>query len=145
MNDVIQKLPIRFRFAGQEDVFHDVRASDILPVIVKERSYEKVFFISSRTLNNTTNVVRELEKCLGSKVVGITDKVGEHSPMNNVIEAAKQIKASGADVIVAIGGGSVDQLDEMAPIAMKHPLLSHFNIRPLDSKEKVREVLALGE
>jgi len=37
------------------------------------------------------------------------------------------------------------QLDEMAPLAMDHPLLTKFNLRPLDTPAEVRKVLALGE
>jgi len=37
------------------------------------------------------------------------------------------------------------KLDEMAPMAMKHPLLKTFNIRPIDTKEKARAVMALAE
>jgi len=107
MNQVIANMPIRFRFAGQEDVFFDVKATEMLPKMIEERGYQRVFIVSSRTLNRTTEVVRNLEKCLGSKHIGTTDKVGEHSPVNNVLAAAKQVRDIKADVLIAIGGGSV--------------------------------------
>jgi len=97
----------RFRFAGYEDCFHNVTATKILPEVLEERAYKKVYIVSSRTLNRTTEVVRDLEKCMGDKWIGTTDKVGEHAPIGNIIEAAKIIKAAGADVILGIGGGSV--------------------------------------
>ena len=37
------------------------------------------------------------------------------------------------------------QLDEMAPLSLEHPFLTKFNVRPIDTVEKVRAVLALGE
>jgi len=37
------------------------------------------------------------------------------------------------------------QLDEMVPFAMEHRLVTKFNLRPIDTPEKVREILALGE
>lgn len=107
MNQAIAKMPLRFRFAGQEDVLHDVNAIEALPSMIEERGYQRVFIISSRTLNRTTEVVRNLEKSLGDKHIGTTDKVGEHSPVNNVLEGARQVRDAKADVLVAIGGGSV--------------------------------------
>jgi len=42
-------------------------------------------------------------------------------------------------------GITSDQLDVMAGLAMNHPLLSTYNVRAIDTEEKVRQVLALGE
>lgn len=107
MKSSIKDMPFRFRFAGQEDVFHQVKASSVLPEVLAERNYERAFIVSSRTLNQKTSVVRELESSLGNTWVGTTDKVGEHAPINNIIEASKLIQEANADIIIGIGGGSV--------------------------------------
>ena len=39
--------------------------------------------------------------------MGITDAVGEHSPLSNVLAGAREAHALDADVIVSVGGGSV--------------------------------------
>jgi len=74
MKSSIKDMPFRFRFAGQEDVFHQVKASSVLPEVLAERNYERAFIVSSRTLNQKTSVVRELESSLGNTWVGTTDR-----------------------------------------------------------------------
>ena len=108
----------RFRMGGVEDAFHNVDAMEVLPVYLEDRGHKRVFIISSKTLNTKTDVVRRLEACLGDKFVGITDEVGEHSPMNNVIKAAKAVRDSKADLILAVGGGSVMDLSKFVVLAV---------------------------
>ncbi len=97
----------RYRFTGHELVLHDVSAPHALPGLLAELGYETVFIVCSRTLNTNTSIVSDIQKGLGSRVVGLTDAVGEHSPLRNVLAAARAVKESKADVIVSIGGGSV--------------------------------------
>ena len=127
-------LPLRFRMAGQEDIFHDIEANTILPAIVKERNYNRVFIASSRTLNQTTEVVRNLEKALGDKFIGITDKVGEHAPINNIVEAAKIIKAANADVILGIGGGSVIDFVRFVQLCLTEEAYTREELIALEAK-----------
>lgn len=97
----------RYRFGGHERVLHNVRAEDKLPELLALFRYERVFLVCSRTINTKTDIARKIEASLGKKLVGMTDNIGEHSPLSNVLLAAKQAKALNADVIVSIGGGSV--------------------------------------
>ena len=134
MKEAIANLPIRFRFAGTEDVLHDVKAAEVVPKLVDEKGYKRVFIISSRTLNRTTDVVRNLEKCLGDRFIGITDKVGEHSPLNNVIEAAKTIKAANADVLLAIGGGSVIDFTRFVQLCLTEDVYDKESLIAIQAK-----------
>lgn len=97
----------RYRFTGHELVLHNVRAHKALPELLDRFGYKRVFFVSSRTLNTRTDVVSKLRVALGDRLIGLTDEVGEHSPLSNVIKAARQAHDVRADVLVSIGGGSV--------------------------------------
>lgn len=110
MSTVLEDREYRFRCPGWENVFHNVSAVETLPKVLELHDYRRVFIVSSRTLNTKTDVIRKLEACMGDKVVGLTDKVGEHAPLNNVIEAAKAARDANADVILGVGGGSVMDL-----------------------------------
>ena len=92
---------------GVERVVHDVIASEALPELVERFGHRRVFIVCSRTIHRTTNVVTRIQDALGDKVVGVTDEVGEHSPIGNVLKAAAQVRDARADVLVTIGGGSV--------------------------------------
>lgn len=98
---------LRYRFTGHERVLHNVAASQALPELMEWFGYRRAFVVCSRTLNTRTDVIANLVAALGDRCVGLTDKVGEHSPLSNVLAAARRAAYLEADVIVSVGGGSV--------------------------------------
>jgi maleylacetate reductase len=97
----------RYRFTGHERVLHNARANEELPRLMDMFGYRRAFVVCSRTLNTRTDAVRSIGAALGDRLVGLTDEVGEHSPLSNVLKAARQARDARADVLVSIGGGSV--------------------------------------
>ena len=97
----------QYRFSGHEFVLHNVRAEQELPSLLDRLGYQKVFVVCSRSLNTKTAIMEGIRASLGSRLVGLTDEVGEHSPLRNVLQAARDIRDAGADVILSVGGGSV--------------------------------------
>lgn len=97
----------RYRFTGHERILHNVDAAKALPGVLDLFGYKRVFIVASRSINTKTSIVENIRAELGDRLVGLTDDVGEHSPLPNVIKAALAIKQARADVIVSIGGGSV--------------------------------------
>ncbi|HEY4066611.1 MAG TPA: iron-containing alcohol dehydrogenase [Burkholderiaceae bacterium] len=93
--------------AGVERVVRGRPASEVVPELLDRFGYRRVFIVASRTLNRRTDVVRDIERQLGNRVVGLTDEVGEHAPINNVLAGARGVAACNADVILSFGGGSV--------------------------------------
>jgi maleylacetate reductase len=98
---------LRYRFTGHERVLHNVVASQALPELMDWFGYRRAFVVCSRTLNIRSDVIANLVAALGDRCVGLTDKVGEHSPLSNVLAAARRAADLDADVIVSVGGGSV--------------------------------------
>ncbi len=121
----------RFHCAGYEDIYHDANAGEALQRVLDKWNYRRVFIICSRTLNTKTEVIRGLEKALGDKCVGLTDKIGEHAPIENVLAAARAARDANADVILSVGGGSVIDLGRVMQICLsegiydKATLLKH--------------------
>ncbi|BDB28348.1 hypothetical protein CTP10_R57590 [Cupriavidus sp. P-10] len=99
--------PRRYRFTGHERVFHNVSAIDALPDVLALFGYRRVFVVCSRSIRTKTTWIDRLQARLGELIVGLTDEVGEHSPLSNVLKAARQVREARADVIVSVGGGSV--------------------------------------
>ena len=97
----------RYRFTGHERILHNVRAEEALPGLLELFRYRRVFVVCSRSLNTRTEVIARICACLGERLVGLTDDVGEHSPLSNVLRAAQQVRDAGADVLLSVGGGSV--------------------------------------
>ena len=107
-----------FLLAGHEKILHNITASEELPREMDQQGYKKAFIVCSRTLNTKTEVIRKLEEGLGERLAAVTDKVGEHAPLGNVLEAAKLLRDSNADVIVGVGGGSVIDFCKMLQLAL---------------------------
>jgi len=109
-----------YRSARQERTFHNANANKVLPKIFGIFDYKRCLIISSRTLNTKTDVIRKIETALGNKVVGITDDIGEHAPVQNVLKAARLARDLKIDSIVAIGGGSVMDLSKLVQMCLTH-------------------------
>ena len=99
--------PKRYRFTGHERVFHNVSAIETLPDVLSMFGYRRVFVVCSRSIHTKTPFTDLLKLKLGDRIVGLTDEVGEHSPLSNVLKAARQARDARADVIISVGGGSV--------------------------------------
>ena len=107
-----------YRTGCQERVFHKADACATLSKLLDLYGYERAFIVSSRTLNTKTQTIRNLEKALGSKVVGLTDDIGAHAPVQNVLKAARAARDSKCDVIIGIGGGSVMDLCKLIQLCI---------------------------
>ena len=103
---------------GVERVVRGFPARQAIPELVDKFGYKAPYLVASRTLNRETDAVAEIRHALGSRVVGSTDDVGEHAPVTNILSAAQQIADSDADVIVAIGGGSVLDFSKFVQLAI---------------------------
>lgn len=108
----------RYLFGGHERVYHDANSMTCLPEVLDAYGYQRAFIICSRSLNTKTNFINNLVATLGDRCVGVTDKVGEHAPMHNVIDAALAAREVNADVLVAIGGGSVMDLSKLVQLCI---------------------------
>jgi len=127
-NDTLN-LPIRFRFSGQEDVYHKVNSYELLPQTLKERGYSRAYIICSKTLNTKTDVIRMYEESLGAACLGVTHEVGEHAPISNIIAAANAIREAKADVLIAVGGGSVIDFTRFVQLCMTENITSKEDLQ----------------
>jgi maleylacetate reductase len=68
----------------------------------------RIFLTSTRSLAGKANgPLQRLERDLGARHVGTYAQIAAHSPREDVVAAAKAARAAGADLLVAVGGGSV--------------------------------------
>ena len=124
----------RYLFAGQDRVYHDASSNSCLPEVMATYGYERAFIITSRSLNRKTDFVTNLVQSLGDQYAGLTDKIGEHAPMHNVIAAAKAARDANADVLVAIGGGSVMDLSKLVQLCLTENCFDKQQLLDLQSE-----------
>lgn len=69
---------------------------------------QRIFLTSTRSLSRLENgPLQRAQKALGDRHVGTFATISSHSPREDVIAGANAARAAGADVLVAVGGGSV--------------------------------------
>jgi alcohol dehydrogenase class IV len=142
---IVQPQPEYNYQSGLEQVHFGVRAATALPEILQRYGYERVLIYASRTLNRQTPVVDNIARAIGSRVVGVSDEVGEHAPINNIMKAIHRVYETNADALIGIGGGSVSdfgkfvQLGVWAGVKTRDELLSYQADRGIGPREIVHQ------
>lgn len=79
-----------------------------LPELLALFNPSNAFIVTGKSLQTKTNIVSKVEAVLKARNLhaGTFSGIGEHSPIANVHTALEQIKKSGSDIIISIGGGS---------------------------------------
>ena len=67
----------------------------------------RVFILASRTLNQNTDEIRNIESALGARHVLTWDGIQPHVPRLDVLAATAAARRAEADLVVTVGGGSV--------------------------------------
>ena len=85
-----------------------------------------VFVAISGTVSRDSDVLVELRQTLGDRLVGVFDHCIAHSPQDNVLDLAATVRDSGADIVIAVGGGTVIDSTKVATLCVSE------GIRDLD-------------
>ena len=91
---------------AQQRVIYGTPAAEALQAEVRRADARRVLVTTTRSLTNGALVAR-LIAALGERCAGKFDAIAAHSPREAVIAGAQVIGAAQADLVVAIGGGSV--------------------------------------
>ena len=91
---------------AQERVIYGKPAVDALGEELKRMDAKRVFVTTTRSITNGALVAR-IVASLGERFVGKFDAISAHSPREAVVAGAALIRESRADLVVAVGGGSV--------------------------------------
>lgn len=95
-----------YRQYAIERVVHGVPAEKAVPAEAERLGAGKVFIVSTRSLARNTDAVQKIAAGLGARFAGSFDEVPAHTPREAVIAGAAAARAAGADLMVAVGGGS---------------------------------------
>ena len=96
-----------YRFPVADGIVFGVPWREALAAEVRRGGFSRVFALASGSLARAQDLEAGLRAALGESFVAIHSGIGAHSPRADVAEAARRAHETGADVIVAIGGGSV--------------------------------------
>lgn len=93
------------RFPGQDQVVYGRPAVEVVRELAKAWGARRILLTTTRSLRD--GVAAELAADLGDLCVGLFSEIGAHSPREGVIAGAAEARRTAADLIVALGGGSV--------------------------------------
>jgi len=83
---------------------------------------QRVFLVVSRTLHTQTDAIARLRDALGERFAGLYDGIPQHTSRAVVAHATQAALEAQADLLVAVGGGSVVDATKMISLCMEHRL-----------------------
>jgi alcohol dehydrogenase class IV len=84
-------------------------ALESLPAEIGRNRAKRAFIITGRSVSRKTPLVARVRELLGEQFAGLYDEMGKDTPYEDVIAARDKARAANADILLAIGAGSVVQ------------------------------------
>ena len=130
-----------FNYLELDRVHFGTPVADALHTEATQRGAQRIFVVTSRSLNRKTDAVTQALARIQPQVVGLFDDCVEHTPRDSVIALAQAVRAAHADLIVSIGGGTVIDTAKVALVALAEGLTSieqlddwHLRVAPDGSR-----------
>lgn len=120
--------PGMHRFTQMERVIHGRPVADVLARELELLGARRVFLVTNRSLADG-DAVAGIVAMLGDRLAGRFDGVRAHAPRDCIVEGAAAIRAAGADLLLAVGGGSVIDAAKVMSLCVRH---GHERIEQLD-------------
>ena len=97
-----------FHVSAQERIVFGTPAEEAIVAEAERVGARRVFVTSTRSLAQKENgPLQRMQKALGARHVGTYSTIRSHSPREDVVAGAKAAREAKADLLVAVGGGSV--------------------------------------
>jgi maleylacetate reductase len=111
-----------------DSVIYGKPAADALREEAERLGARRVFLIVSRTLNTQTDEIEKIRVGLGDRYAQTFDGVPQHTTREAVVQIAALAKQAGADLVVAIGGGSVVDAAKIVLMCMEHEIFEQAGL-----------------
>jgi len=102
----------------QEQVVYGRPALEALTELAGGFGVQRLLITSTASLSGPDGVATRLAEALGPLCVGVFSDISAHSPREGVIDGAARARAVGADLLVAVGGGSVIDATKVMQLAL---------------------------
>jgi alcohol dehydrogenase class IV len=111
-----------YQYPTMESVIYGKPAAEVLREEAERLDARRVYLIVSRTLNTQTDEIEKIRKALGDRHGGTFDGIPQHTTREVVVKTAMRAKEAKADLVVAIGGGSVVDAAKIVLMCMEHEI-----------------------
>ena len=89
-----------------------------LPAEVARRGAKRAFVVCGRTVSKKTPLVPRIRELLGASFAGVYDELAKDAPLAAVLGARDAARAAQADLLIAVGAGSVVQATRVVAILL---------------------------
>lgn len=111
-----------FNYLELDRVHFGTPVAEALQTEAAQRGAQRIFVVTSNSLNRKTDAVSTALAHIQPQVVGLFDACVEHTPRDSVIALAQAVREARADLIVSIGGGTVIDTVKVALVALAEGL-----------------------
>ena len=122
------RIPGSYQYPPMDSVIYGKPAADALREEAERLGARRVFLIVSRTLNTRTDEIEKIRVGLGDRYAQTFDGVPQHTTREAVVQIAALAKQAGADLVVAIGGGSVVDAAKIVLMCMEHEIFEQAGL-----------------
>ena len=102
----------------QEQVIYGRPAAEVVAGLAKSFGASRLMIATTASLAGADGLAETLARALGPLCVGVFSGVSAHSPREGVIAGAAQARRVAADLLVAVGGGSVIDATKVMQLAL---------------------------
>ncbi|MFI4975022.1 MAG: iron-containing alcohol dehydrogenase [Caulobacterales bacterium] len=102
----------------QEQVIYGRPALEALGELARTFGAQRLMITSTASLSRPDGLAHRLARDLGPLCVGVFSDISAHSPREGVIGGAAQARRLGADLLAAVGGGSVIDATKVMQLAL---------------------------
>jgi alcohol dehydrogenase class IV len=88
---------------------------------VERAGAKRAFVVCSRSVNRRTDIVRRIEAVLGDRYAGVYDGIEKDSTFASARNATQAARECAADLLIAVGGGSVIVATRAVAIFLAEP------------------------
>jgi alcohol dehydrogenase class IV len=111
-----------FNYLELDRVHFGTPVKEALQSEANQRDAKRIFVVTSKSLNRNTDAVTQALALISEQVVGLFDECVEHTPRDTVLALANALRATNADLVVSIGGGTVIDTVKVALVALAEGL-----------------------
>src|SRR5260221_13465042 len=113
-----------YQYPAMDFVIYGKPAAEALREEAERLGARRVFLIASRTLNTATDEIEKIRNALGERHAGTFDGIPQHTTREVVVQTAARARDAKADLIVAIGGGSVCDAAKIPLMCPEHDIFA---------------------
>ncbi len=102
----------------QQQVIYGKPVAEALAAELERRKATRVVFVTNTSLAGAGKLGESVKASLGSACVAEVTGIGAHSPRTDVVRMANTMASEKADLVIALGGGSVCDATKAATLAL---------------------------